>query len=46
MGLAILIVWVIILGIAILLIVSNIKIVPQAHAYVVEDLEDIKKPGG
>ena len=38
MGLAILIVWVIILGIAILLIVSNIKIVPQAHAYVVERL--------
>ena len=29
MGLAILIVWVIILGITILLIVSNIKIVPQ-----------------
>ena len=42
MGLAILIVWVIILGIAILLIVSNIKIVPQAHAYVVERLGGYK----
>ena len=43
MGLAILIVWVIILGIAILLIVSNIKIVPQAHAYVVERLGGYKE---
>ena len=46
MGLAILIVWVIILGIAILLIVSNIKIVPQAHAYVVERLGGYKETWG